>query len=60
MTDRKKDQTEQSHIVEPHTKEEQRQIAKRQGKEGSGKAGRVQHKGGASTSHKEKGGKMAR
>lgn len=49
---------EQPHIVEPHVKDEQRQIEKRKGKEG--KPGKVEHKGGASTSHKEKGGKMAR
>jgi hypothetical protein len=54
-------ESEQPHIVEPHVKEEQRQQEKRQGKDGKpGKAGKIQHKGGASTSHKESGGKKAR
>ncbi len=54
-------ETVQPHIVEPHVKEEQRQKAKREGKDGKpGKAGKIQHKGGASTSHKERGGKNAR
>ncbi len=52
---------EQPHIVEPHVKDEQRQMEKREGPEGKpGKAGKVEHKGGAGTSHKESGGKMAR
>lgn len=61
MTNRKDKETVQDHIVEPHVKEEQRQQAKREGPDGKpGAAGKVQHKGGASTSHKESGGKMAR
>jgi hypothetical protein len=53
-------ETEQPHIVESHVKAEHRQRQMREGKEHNGKAGKVQHKGGASTSHKESGGKMAR
>jgi hypothetical protein len=41
----------------PQTMSEVREKAKRVE---SKKAGKVQHKGGASTSHKETGGKMAR
>ena len=43
----------------PHTGKKQREILKREG-ENSGKAGRVQGKGGAPTSHKATGGKNAR
>lgn len=58
MSKAKERKQEQPHIVEPHVKDEQRQIEKRKGREG--KPGKVEHKGGAGTSHKEKGGKMAR
>jgi len=56
-------------IIGPHTKDEDRQKAKRTkqkhigplGKRGSaGKAGRIDHKGGAGTSNKATGGKGAR
>lgn len=61
MGKRRDQETVQSHIVEPHVKDEQRQQKKREGPDGKpGKAGKVQHKGGAGTSHKESGGKMAR
>jgi len=61
MGKRADEKTEQPHIVEPHVKDEQRQQAKRIGPDGKpGKAGKVEHKGGAGTSHKESGGKNAR
>ena len=45
----------------PHTHKKAREQNKRVGPDGKpGKAGRVQGKGGASTSHKETGGKNAR
>lgn len=45
----------------PHTEKKEREQEKRQGPDGKpGKAGRVQGKGKASTSHRESGGKMAR
>jgi len=45
----------------PHSQKELREKDKRIGPDGMpGKAGRVQGKGGASTSHKKEGGKMAR
>jgi hypothetical protein len=49
------------HIIEPHTKDDNRQRAKREGKDGKpGKAGRIDHKGGAGSSNKATGGKGAR
>jgi hypothetical protein len=61
MGKRRDRETEQPHIVESHVKSEHRQQEKRTGKDGRpGKAGKIEHKGGASTSHKESGGKMAR
>lgn len=57
------------YIIEPHTKDQERQKEKRTkdkhigplAKRGSaGKAGRVEHKGGAGTSNKATGGKGAR
>jgi hypothetical protein len=61
MGKRAEKQTEQPHIVESHVKAEHRQQEKRTGENGHpGKAGKIRHKGGASTSHKESGGKMAR
>lgn len=60
MGKRRDQESEQPHIVEPHVKEEKRQQEKRVGPGGKpGKAGKIQHKGGASTSHKERGGKKA-
>lgn len=45
----------------PHTFKKLREIEKRTGPDGvGGKAGRVQGKGGAATSHKATGGKNAR
>ncbi len=44
----------------PQTGTQLREEAKRVGPDGSGKAGRVAQKGGASTSNKARGGKMAR
>lgn len=48
------------HIQHPQTQTQIREEAKRQGPGGSGKAGRVAHKGGAPTSNKSRGGKNAR
>lgn len=47
-------------IIHPQTGKQVREELKRQGPNGSGKAGRVAHKGGASTSNKARGGKGAR
>lgn len=45
----------------PHTTKKEREKEKRQGPDGKpGKAGRVQGKGKASTSHRDTGGKRAR
>jgi hypothetical protein len=45
----------------PHTGRKAREQVKREGSNGKpGKAGKVQGKGGATTSHKATGGKMAR
>ena len=44
----------------PKTGKQVREEAKREGPEGSGKAGKVRHKGGAPTSNKAFGGKRAR
>ncbi len=44
----------------PQTGSQVRQQLKREGPNGSGKAGRVDHKGGAGTSNKARGGKGAR
>lgn len=52
---------EQPQVVRPHSEAEERQKEKRIGEDGkSGKAGRVDHKGGAATSNKATGGKGAR
>jgi len=49
------------HILGPHTKDDERQKAKRQGPNGKpGKAGRIAGKGGAGSSNKATGGKGAR
>ena len=51
----------QPRILKPHTKDDERQQAKREGPDGKpGKAGRIAHKGGAGTSNKATGGKGAR
>ncbi|HWH16573.1 MAG TPA: hypothetical protein VNU25_03250 [Candidatus Paceibacterota bacterium] len=47
-------------IQHPQTGSQVREVLKRQGPNGSGKAGRVDHKGGAGTSNKARGGKNAR
>lgn len=52
---------EQPRILGPHTEDDERQKEKREGPEGApGKAGRIDHKGGAGTSNKATGGKNAR
>ncbi len=52
---------EQPRILTPHVKDDERQQKKREGKDGHpGKAGRIEHKGGAGTSNKATGGKGAR
>jgi hypothetical protein len=43
----------------PHTQKAVRELEKRQGPKGSGKAGRIAQKGKAGTSNKKKGGKGA-
>ncbi|MDB5264770.1 MAG: hypothetical protein JWN64_341 [Parcubacteria group bacterium] len=47
-------------ILGPHTKDDERQKAKREGPNGKPGAGRIDHKGGAGSSNKATGGKGAR